>query len=186
MTPDSPEAVHRPPHPLALELIERLRARPGAQVLEVGAGSGRNTRALEAAGLHVCTPPADGPCAAALATHALLHGTPSSLAVALAEIADALEPGAPLFGTFGSTSDARYGIGTEVEPYVYAARDGDERGVAHAYLDATRLRELLAPRFAIDAMHEVKVDEIAGKWAHATAPLQGAVHWFVVATKRAQ
>jgi hypothetical protein len=185
MRPDSPEAVHRPPHPLALELIERLRARPGAQVLEIGAGSGRNTRALEAAGLRVCSLPADGPCAAALTTHALLHGTPSSLERALAMIADALEPGAQLFATFGSTGDARYGSGTEVESHVYAAQDGDERGVAHAYFDAARLRQLLAPHFAIDSMHEVKVDEIAGKWAHPTAPLLGAVHWFVVATTRA-
>ncbi|MGB6987099.1 MAG: hypothetical protein WBD74_14095 [Candidatus Aquilonibacter sp.] len=185
MTPESPEAVHRPPHPLALELIERLRARPGAQILEIGAGSGRNTRALEAAGFRVYAPPAGGPCAAALTTHALLHGTPESLGRALATIADALEPAAPLFGTFGSTEDARYGIGTNLEPYVYAAEDGDERGVVHAYFDAARLRELLAPHFAIESMHEVKVDEIAGKWAHATTPLRGAVHWFVVATKRA-
>ncbi len=185
MTSDSPEAVHRPPHPLTLELIERLRARPGAPVLEVGAGSGRNTRALVAAGLRVSTLPADGPCAAALTTHALLHGTPASLGLALAMIVDALEPGAPLFATFGSTGDARYGTGTQIEPYVYAAEDGDERGVAHAYFDATRLREVLAPHFAIESMLEVKVDEIVGTWAHATAPLRGAMHWFVVATKRA-
>jgi hypothetical protein len=183
MTPDSPEAVPRPPHPLALDLIERLRDRPGAQVLEVGTGSGRNTRALVAAGLRVHTPPDDGPFAAALSTHALLHGTPASISRALTTIAAALETGAPLYGTFGSTADARYGGGTQLEPYVYAAADGDEVGVAHAYFDESRLRELLARHFNIESMHEVDVDEVAGKWAHQTAPLRGAVHWFVVARR---
>lgn len=185
MTPDSPEPTHRPPHPLALELIERLRARTGASVLEVGAGSGRNTRALVAAGFRVCALPGDEPCAAALTTHALLHGTPASIGVELDTIVRALEPGAPLFGTFGSTRDARYGTGTLLEPHVYAPREGDEQGVAHAYFDRARLRELLAPHWRIESMREVAVDDIAGKWAHTTAPLRDAVHWFVIATKRA-
>lgn len=185
MRPDSPEAVHRPPHPLALDLIERLRDRPGAEILEVGAGSGRNTRALVAAGFDVRTLPVDSPCAAALTTHALLHGSPASIGLDLATIAAALEPEAPLFGTFGSTRDARYGAGTLVEPHVYAPDGGDERDVAHAYFDDSRLRELLAPHFTIDSMREVPVDDIAGTWAHATSPLRDAVHWFVVATRRA-
>jgi hypothetical protein len=183
MSPDSPEAVHRPPHPLALELIERLRDRPGAQVLEVGAGSGRNTHALVTAGLRVHAPPEDGPFAAALSTHALLHGTPATLERDLATIAAALEDGAPLFGTFGSVRDARYRTGTLLEPHVYAPQSGDEAGVAHAYFDEGRLRELLARRFTIESLREVDVDEIAGKWAHQTAPLHGAVHWFIIATK---
>ncbi len=185
MSTDSPEAVHRPPHPLALALIERLRGRSGAPVLEIGAGSGRNTRALVAAGFQVGAEPSLGPYAAALTTHALLHGTPASLAKELASIAAVLEPDAPLFATFGSTRDARYQTGTLVEAHVYAADDGDERGVAHAYFDATRLRALLEPHFAIESMREVAVDEIAGRWAHPTTPLQGAVHWFTIATRRA-
>ncbi len=185
MNPDSPEAVPRPPHPLTLDLIERLRDRPGARILEVGAGSGRNSRALEAAGFRVGSPPADGLYAAALTTHALLHGTPTSIAGDLATIATALEPGAPLFGTFGSTRDARNGAGTPIEPYVYASEAGDEQGVAHAYFDRARLGELLAPHFTIESMREVAVDNIAGTWAHQQAPLRDAIHWFVVATKRA-
>ncbi len=184
MTSDSPEPTHRPPHPLALELIERLRARPGADVLEVGAGNGRNTRALVAAGFRVCSLPGDGPCAAALTTHALLHGTPASIGLQLATIARALEPDASLFGTFGSTRDGRYGSGTLLEPYVYAPLEGDERDVAHAYFDQTRLRDLLS-HWRIESMREVPVDDVAGKWAHTTAPLRDAVHWFVIATKRA-
>jgi hypothetical protein len=186
MRPDSPEAVPRPPHPLALDLIQRLRAQPGARVLEVGSGSGRNTHALVAAGFGVHALPPDALCAAALSTHALLHGTPASLGDALAGIACALEIGAPLFGTFGSTRDARYGIGTRLEPHVYVADDGDEAGVAHAYFDESRLRELLAPHFAVESMREVAVDDIAGKWAHGTTPLRDAVHWFVIATRSAQ
>ena len=186
MSADSPEPTHRPPHPLTLELIERLRARPGADILEVGAGRGRNTRALVAAGFRVCSLPGDGRYAAALTTHALLHGTPAAIGLELAMIAAALEPDAPLFGTFGSTRDARYGSGTLLEPHVYAPIEGDERGAAHAYFDEARLRELLAPHWTIESMREVPVDDIAGKWAHTTAPLRDAVHWFVIATKRVQ
>ncbi|HTU71227.1 MAG TPA: hypothetical protein VMF11_13030 [Candidatus Baltobacteraceae bacterium] len=183
MSPDSPQGPHRPPHPLALALIGRLEGRSGACVLEIGSGAGRNTRALEGAGFRVCSLPVERPCAAALSTHALLHGTPSVLAFVLGEIADGLEPGAPLFGTFGSIRDARYGTGAAQEPHVYAPADGDEAGVAHVYFDEARLRRLLAPRFTIESMREVGVDDIAGRWAHPTAPLRGAVHWFVTARR---
>jgi len=186
MSPVSPEPARRPPHPLALELIERLRDRPGARVLEVGAGSGRNTRALAAAGLVLSRLSDARPCAAGLTTHALLHGTPRSIAEQLAAIARALEPGAPLYATFGSIRDARYGAGDSPEPYVYTPVEGDEAGVAHTYFDEGRLRTLLGPHFTIESAREVDVDEIAGSWAHPSAPLRGAVHWFVVATARDQ
>ena len=184
MCPDSPELVPRPPHPLALALIERLRERPGAAVLEVGAGSGRNTRALRAAGFEVCALPAQRPCAAALTTHALLHGTPASIGAQLDRIAAALEPGAPLFATFASVRDARYGTGEQLEPHVFAAATGDEAGVAHSYFDEARLIVLLSHRFAIESMHEMPVDDVAGTWAHQLQPLRGAMHWFVIAVRR--
>jgi hypothetical protein len=184
MSPDSPEPVPRPPHPLALVLIERLRDRPAARVLEVGAGSGRNTRALRTAGLEVQTLPVQHPCAAALTTHALLHGTPASIAAQLDDIAGALEPSSPLFATFASVNDARYGTGKALEPHVFAAVDGDEAGVAHAYFDEARLRALLSPRFTIESMHETNVDDVVGRWAHKRRPLRDAVHWFVVALRR--
>ena len=184
MSPVSPEPAHRPPHPLALELIERLADRTGACVLEVGAGSGRNTRALVDAGLAVCALPTQEPCAAGLTTHALLHGTPRSIGEQLAAIAHALEPSGLLFATLGSVRDARYGVGDAREAHVYAPLDGDEVGVVHAYFDQERLRALLAPHFTIESMREVDVDDIAGAWAHTSAPLRGAVHWFVVAAAR--
>ena len=183
MSNDSPHAPHRPPHPLALELIERLRGRPGARVLEIGAGSGRNTRALAAAGLAVQTLPATD-CAGAISTHALLHGTRESLAAQLAQIARSLERDAPLYATFGSVRDARYGKGRALEPHVFAPLDGDEIGVPHAYFDEARLRALLAPYFTIESIYEAAVDEIAGSWAHPAAPLRNAVHWFVIASAR--
>jgi hypothetical protein len=184
MSPDSPPPSPRPPHPLALALIERLRAQPAARIVEIGSGDGRNTRALVAAGLEVVQLSGSSGAAAAITTHALLHGTPDSIADDLRAIRDALASGGVFTGTFGSARDARCGAGERLEPYVYAARDGDEKGVAHAYFNGERLRALLASDWEIESMEEVDVDTIAGTWAHRQAPLHNAVHWFVVATKR--
>ena len=53
MPPTSPEhASVRPPHPLAVELIAVLGA-GGARVIDFASGSGRNARALRAAGFEV-------------------------------------------------------------------------------------------------------------------------------------
>ena len=184
MSPDSPEAPIRPPHPLAVALIERLRERPGARVLEVGAGSGRNTRALLAAGLYVSSLDAAEPAAAALSTHALLHGTLSSISELLARIASLVEPQGGLFVTFGSVRDARYAVGTEIEEHAYAPVEGDERGVAHTYFDEEGLRRLLERDWLVRSLQEIPVDEVAGSWAHAQAPLHGAIHWFAIADRR--
>lgn len=183
MTPDSPEhASIRSPHPLCLALIERLRDRPGADVFEIGRGSGRNTRALEAAGFTVNA--TAGPYVAALSTHALLHGTPDDVREHLDAIARALEPGAPLYATFGSVRDARYGGGTPVAPHAFAPTDGDEAGVTHAFFDETRLRAMLDERYRIESLREERVDEIAGRWAHREQPLHAAVHWFALVTRK--
>ncbi len=187
MNPDSPHAADRPPHPLAIALIERLAARPGARVLEIGAGSGRNTAALTRAGFTVVRPSEASPasCAAALTTHALLHGTPSTVVEQLASIATALEPGGLTYATFGSTHDARYGLGEQREPFVFVPLDGDEAGIAHTYYDETRLRTALAERFIIESLQETPVDDVAGTWAHPNAPLHGAIHWFARLRRRA-
>uniref|UniRef100_E6Q4Y4 Methyltransferase type 11 n=1 Tax=mine drainage metagenome TaxID=410659 RepID=E6Q4Y4_9ZZZZ len=176
----------RAAHPLARQLIARLPR--AARVLEIGHGSGRNHRALEAAGLEVLhfdavlTPTERA--AAALSTHALLHGSPAEIAALLAQIACGLVGGAPFFATFGSTRDARFGEGTQLGPATFAPTDGDERGIAHSYYDEAGLRSALDERFAIEELREVEVDAIAGGWAHASAPLRGAVHWFVVGHRR--
>jgi aminoglycoside 6'-N-acetyltransferase I len=178
----SPPSAGRPPHPLALGLIARLRERSGARILEIGAGSGRNTTALRDAGFTVedYDERLDRRYAGALSTHALLHGTPASIAQRLDAIAKALEPGAPLYATFGSMRDARHGEGRRLEEYVFAPVDGDERGVAHTYFDDQRLAKMLETRFAIEALDEVGVDRVAGQWAHEQVPLRGAIHWFAL------
>ena len=185
MSPDSPPPSPRPPHPLAVALIECLRSQPHSRVVELGAGSGRNTVALRAAGLEVVALGEAGePAHAAIATHDLLHGTPASIAARLRRLAAALVVGAPLFATFGSIHDARYGEGRSAEPFVFAPTAGDERGVDHTYFDESRLRACLEPEWIVESLREVDVDTIAGTWAHPTAPLRGAVHWFVTARKR--
>jgi len=193
MPPASPsEPGFRAPHPLAERLVLHVRGRDAIRILEVGTGSGRNAAALAAAGLAfvsigefapIAPLQGAGTFAAALATHALLHGTPETIGVRLREIARVLEPGGRLYATFGSTRDARYGHGTRIDAATYAPVDGDEAGVAHAFFDEARLRELLAGTYTTERIDEVEVDEIAGKWAHATTPLRNAVHWFVEASR---
>jgi hypothetical protein len=195
MPHDSPQifALLREAHPLVLVLAEMLHERRGARVLEFGSGSGRNTRALHALGFDLVSIP-DGekpprrsaPFAAAIATHALLHGRIVEITEHLDALADALETGGLFVATFASVRDARFGTGTPVEPFVFAPTEGDETGVPHAFFDRERLHEILAPRFEIETMDEYSVDRIAGRWAHRTTRLRGAVHWFVVARRRAR
>lgn len=191
-TPSPLDSNLRRPHPLAVALIERLRARPGAAVIDFGAGSGRNSAALFAAGCKVRAVPDDRTASfapaqtfdAALSTHALLHGTRASVVSMLQSLYGALKPQAPFYATFASKRDTRYGRGTRIEPDVFAPDDGAESGVAHLYLDEAGLRGLLGPAFVIEAVEERNVDAIAGSWAHRERP-RGTVHWFVYA-RRAQ
>lgn len=153
------------------------------RVLEIGAGSGRNTIALEGAGITVLAP-GQGPADAALSTHALLHGTLESIAERLDQIAAQLRPGAPLYGTFGSVRDARFGEGDRLGAFTFAPTDGDERGVAHTFFDEPRVRALIERRFVVESLVERGVDAVVGTWAHPQSPLESAVHWFAVAKKR--
>ncbi len=178
----------RAAHPLARALIARLPR--GARVLEIGHGSGRNHRALEAAGFAVVhfdaqVEPPEG-AAGALSTHALLHGSPEEIAAVLAALARRLVGGAPLLATFGSRRDARFGKGTALGPTTFAPTEGDERGVAHSFFDEAALRAILAADFAIEELREVEVDAVVGGWAHASSPLRGAVHWFLTASCHAE
>jgi len=198
------EAPHSPEHadtiaaahPLARALIERFRGEPGARILEIGTGSGRNLRALRAAGLSVnslddaraARPDAIGAAgddfAAALSTHALLHGDSNSLKEMMSAVARALRSGAFLYATFGSSRDARFGRGERVDDLTFAPSEGDERGVPHAYYDEQRLRALLEPYFKIESLEEHDVDRVAGSWAHREETLAGAIHWFAIARRR--
>jgi hypothetical protein len=181
-------------HPLAERLVATARERSLAgPVLEVGTGSGRNTRALVAAGLTVDAiaddipytqlPAAGDTYVAALATHAYLHGSSDKVRVGLAELRRVLAIGAPAFVTMGSIRDARYGLGIRFDDRSFAPGDGDEAGIPHAYFDRDGVLEALRG-FTIVSCDEVDVDAIVGRWAHDDAPV-GRVHWFVVATKDA-
>ena len=188
----------RPPHPLALRAIERLRDRlPGlVRVLDVAAGSGRNTAALQQAGFDVLAIDDDtamkagamrslhGSFAGAVSSHGFLHGTAAEVAERVDALAAHLEPDAVLAATFGSVNDARFGCGIEIDPSTFAPKAGDEAGVPHAFFTQSQLCALLEPQYEIESIEECGVDEIAGKWAHPEAPLTGAVHWFVLARRR--
>lgn len=182
-----------PAHPLAEQLIELARREPfDGPVVEVGTGSGRNTRALAAAGIPYVTVPDDTPYTqlpgtrdrygAALSTHAYLHGTSAKLRAGIAELRRVLKPGGPVFITLGSFKDARYGLGLPFDERSFAPGDGDEAGIPHAYFDRDGVLELLYG-FAIESLDEVAVDAIAGRWAHGDDVVSGRVHWFVRARK---
>ena len=176
-------------HPLAISLIARLRAVPHARILEVGTGSGRNTEALRAAGFEVAAIADNAQLVAedrhydgALSTHALLHGTPGTIAATLDAIGRSLKAGAPLHATFASTRDARFGKGVQISKHVFAAESGDEANVPHVYFTAEELRSLLESRFSVESIQETAADDIIGQWAH-DRPLRGVVHLFVRAKR---
>jgi hypothetical protein len=190
----SPSSAHDA-HPLAERLIALARERPLAgPVIEIGLGSGRNTRALVDAGIALVSVPDDVPYTqlpghresygAALSTHAYLHGISSKLRGGIAELRRVLMPGAPAFLTLGSIKDARYGLGVPLDDRTFAPGDGDEAGIPHAFFDRDGVLELLFG-FTIDALEEVDADATAGRWAHPGGEPSGRVHWFVQAHRTA-
>ncbi len=183
-----------PPHPLALTLARRLPA--GACIVDFGTGAGRNVAALRELGFGVVeVPDAEAAGAAALrallerfdagiATHALLHGMPQSVAERIDMLSRRLAPNGLFAATFASRRDARYGCGDRIADQTFAPRDGDERGVPHVYYDEASLRAVLAPYFHVESLEERSVDSFAGSWAHPTMQLRGAVHWLLLARRR--
>ena len=179
-------------HPLATRLVDLVRREPlDGPVIEVGTGSGRNTRALVEARIPNVTVPDSTPYTqlpgtrdsygAALSTHAYLHGTNAKLRAGIAELRRVLRPQAPIFITLGSIVDARYGLGIPFDERSFAPGEGDELGIPHAYFDRDGVIELLFG-FDIVSLEEVDVDDIVGRWAHDDE-LPGRVHWFVEARK---
>jgi len=126
--------------------------------------------------------PFAGPFDVALATHALLHGTPTHVAAAIAAVGNRLAPSACFFFTLGSKRDPRFGSGRLVAPDTFVADDGSEAGVAHGYFDETGVRALL-DGFTIDGVAEVPAPGAAGAWAHTPGELATIVHWFVRARR---
>ncbi len=190
LMPLESQANHTAPHPLAERLAAHLH--PGDAVLDAGTGGGRNARALGLAGMLVAAvSDADayalllprGPFDGAIATHALLHGAPAAIAELVAEIAGTLRAKAFFCATFASANDARFGMGERLGERTFAPTSGDEVGVAHSYFDEPALRALLAPNFDVESLEEMRVDAVAGRWAHPREPLSGAMHWFVEARR---
>jgi hypothetical protein len=182
-------------HPLAERLIRDAQEHAlDGPVVEVGTGSGRNTRALVDAGIQVLSVPDSTPYTqlpggresygAALSTHGYLHGATDKLRAGLAELRRVLRPRAPAYLTLGSIRDARYGLGLPFDERTFAPGDGDEAGIPHAYFDRDGVIEILFG-FEISSMEEVGVEQIAGRWAHPSDELAGRIHWFVVARKKA-
>jgi len=124
----------------------------------------------------------DSPFAAALSTHALLHGTQAHIAAAIASIGVRLADGAPFYATLGSTTDPRYRTGRHVEANTFAPIDGSEAGVPHTYFDEPGARALFAD-FAIEELAEESAARSVGRWAHSEAEAAAIVHWVVRATR---
>ena len=181
-------------HPLAERLIRHAREHAlDGPVIEVGTGSGRNTRALVDAGIPVVSVPESTPYTqlpggresygAALSTHGYLHGASEKLRAGIAELRRVLRPSAPVYLTLGSIKDARYGLGLPFDERTFAPGEGDEAGIPHAYFDRDGVIETMFG-FELESLEEVDVDEIAGRWAHPTDEIAGRVHWFVVARRK--
>lgn len=157
----------------------------------MAAGAGRNTRALEAAGLPVVAtrdedsytqlPGRREAYAAALSTHGYLHGATAKLRAGFAELRRVLRPGAPVFFTLGSIADARFGFGLALDERTFAPGDGPEKGVPHAFFERNAVAEVLHG-YAIEELEETAVDGIVGRWAHGPQE-RGLRHWFVVARR---
>jgi len=182
------------PHPLAARLIERYRAAGWiAPVLEVAAGAGRNTRAFAAAGVPVIATRDDEPYtqlpgehdtyAAGFSSHGYLHGSTAKVRAGIAELRRVLQPGAPVYLTFGSIHDERFGFGEALDEWTFAPGDGPEMGIPHGFFDRDTIVELLRG-FAIESLEEVDATDIVGEWAHEPGEEPEPIrHWFVIATR---
>jgi hypothetical protein len=183
------------PHPLAERLITRYRSdRLSGPVLEIHAGSGRNTNAIVDAGIPILSTRDDEPYtqlpggrdtyAAALSTHAYLHGTTAKLRQGIGELRRVLKTRAPIYITLGSLNDPRFGFGLALDERTFAPGDGPETGIPHAFFERDGILELLRG-FTIESMDDVDATDLVGTWAHpADDDARDRIrHWFVVARK---
>jgi hypothetical protein len=182
---EGPDTLREPPHPLVGALIEALPR--GSRVLVVGVGNGRHIPPLTAAGFAVDAVDDLGLAAreydGAISTHALLHGSPATIAASLATIGGALRPGGLFHLTLGSTKDPRCGHGVMIDDATWAAQSGPERRVPHAFFDERPARELLG-NWEILALDERSAAETAGRWAHSPSERATIVHWFARLKRR--
>jgi hypothetical protein len=127
--------------------------------------------------------PFDATYDGALTTHALLHGTPATIAAVLQVVSARMRPAAPFHLTLGSRRDPRFESGTALDDSTRVAADGAEAGIPHAYFDEAGARRLLSG-WEILSLEERSAAETAGRWAHAPSELASMVHWFARVTIR--
>ncbi len=186
MSAPSPQTAH----PLALDLGRRYRDDGlSGPIIEIAAGSGRNTRYFVDSGVPIVStrddesytqlPGGRNLYAAALSTHGYLHGTVAKLRAGFAELRRVLRPGAPVYFTLGSIKDARFGLGEPFDATTFAPGDGDEAGIPHSYFDRDGVLDVLTPAFIAETLDERNVDSIVGRFAHESPSEMW--HWFVVA-----
>jgi hypothetical protein len=190
-----PDPSTQGPHPLAERLIARYRALGATlPIIEIAAGAGRNTRAFEAAGIPVVAtrddeaytqlPGERDAYAAAFSSHGYLHGASAKVRAGIAELRRVLVAGAPVFLTFGSIHDERFGFGEAFDEWTFAPGDGPEKGIPHAYFERDTIVELLHG-FTVESLDEVDATDIVGRWAHDPDGEQLPIrHWFATATRK--
>ena len=209
---EEPDTLREPPHPLVAALAEALPAGSRVLLVGVGRGrhipplieaslrvdvveedAGRAPAAAERfageprvrvaragyAGPMPFAPDYDG----AVSTHALLHGSPSTIAASLAAIGDRMRSGALFHLTLGAIRDPRYGGGVMLGDATWAAESGPEIGVPHAFFDENAARALLSG-WNILSLDERSAAETAGRWAHSPAETATIVHWFARLKRR--
>jgi hypothetical protein len=188
------QSTIRPPHPLAIELANRLGHARGVRILDYCSGSGRNAAYLRSLGFEVVeVSDGDAPdfdrsareirFAGIISSHGLLHGVATETKARIAGLAERLEPDGWMCATFGSQRDSRFGKGVRLAGDTFAALDGDEPGVPHAYFDEQSLRAMLEPHFDVTSLIEWDATQTTGNWAHAT-PLSDAAHWFFIGRRQ--
>jgi hypothetical protein len=118
---------------------------------------------------------------AALSTHAFLHGKAADVLAGVAGLSSLLVPGALCYLTLGSTADPRFGCGTGLDARTWAAIDGPEAGVPHAYFDREQARAAFVPFASVEI---AEGHGAAGTWAHDPLETGRIVHWFIRAVAR--
>ncbi|MBC5798515.1 MAG: class I SAM-dependent methyltransferase [Candidatus Eremiobacteraeota bacterium] len=120
--------------------------------------------------------------AGALSTHALLHGTPPTVASAVQAVRARLTTGGLFFVTLGSVRDQRFGRGTRVADGAFALTEGREAGVVHSFFDEAGVRALFGG-FELEEVREDSAATTVGTWAHERDQSRDIVHWFVRARR---
>ena len=202
-----------PPHPLALELAGLLGSTPGARLLLVGIGNGRNVAPFAAAGTHVDAIEDDPERARAAVER--FAGTPRVRVVRTryagpyplaGGYAGALSTSALLHGTHGGIAAAVAAIRARLQPngafYATFGSTNDPRYGRGAQIDAATFAattgdeagiphaffdeagvRALLDGFTALELVEAEATETAGSWAHPTDSTTGIVHWFARARR---